>query len=287
MAKKQVTDEIQDVNALRDVVDSYEKISATKMQNIRSQVLQNRDFLEELNYVFQQVKKSYKDQLELLMKKEKIKTDKISLIKTNGKTLFVLLSANTGLYGSILNKTYQLFRNYVLNQQGDILIIGKLGRDIYENDPISRAFTYRELEDTKVDPEKLKELVNYIIQYEKVVVFHGKFHTTISQVPTATSVSGDPLPGEAKVPELKFFFEPSLEEIMLFFEKEIFSSYFEQTVQESELAKHASRMISLDSSLENIKKNLQKLFVEEQRIRHMDFNKKQLETISSIKLWKR
>ncbi len=285
--KKQVADEIKDVNTLRDIVDSYEKISATKMQNIRSQVLLNRDFLEELNYVFQQVKKSYQDQIKLLMKKERIKKDKMTLIKTNGKTLFVLLSANTGLYGTILNKTYQLFRNYVVNQKGDILIIGKLGRDIYEGDPISRPFIYKDLADTSAKPETLKEIVSMVIQYEKVVVFHGKFHTTVSQVPTATSVSGDPMPGEKEVPELKFFFEPSLEEIMLFFEKEIFSSYFEQTVQESELAKHASRMISLDNSLENIKKNLRILFGEEQRLKHVDFNKKQLETISSIKLWKK
>jgi len=287
MAKQQIAEEIKNVHSLQDVVDSYEKISATKMQNIRSSVLQNRDFLEELNSVFQQVKKSYKDQLTQLMRKEKIRGSKFSLIKTNGKTLFVLLSANTGLYGNILNKTYELFKNYVLNQNGDILIIGKLGQDSYKNDTINKPFMFKELEDNNVNDEKLKDIVNLIIQYEKVVVFHGKFHTTISQVPTATSVSGDPLPGETQVPALKFFFEPSLEEIMLFFEKEIFTSYFEQTVGESQLAKHASRMISLDNSLENIKKNLLMLNSEQQRIRHIEFNKKQLETISSIKLWKK
>ena len=287
MAKQQIADEIKNVHSLRDVVDSYEKISATKMQNIRSSVLENRDFLEEINLVFQQVKKSYKDQLEQLMKKEKIRNDKFSLIKTNGKTLFVLLSANTGLYGNILNKTYELFKNYVLNQNGEILIIGKLGRDAYTNDNINKPFMFKDLEDTNINDEGLKNIVSLIIQYEKVIVFHGKFHTTVSQVPTATSVSGDPLPGEEKIPVMKFFFEPSLEEIMLFFEKEIFTSYFEQTVDESQLAKHASRMISLDNSLENIKKNLQLLYEEQQRIRHIDFNKKQLETISSIKLWKK
>jgi ATP synthase F1 gamma subunit len=287
MAKQQTKEEITNVYALRDVVDSYEKISANKMQKIRDSVLLNRDFLEELNLVFQQVKLSYKSQLETLMKKEKIKKGKLSLIKTNGKTLFVLLSANTGLYGSILGKTYDLFRNYVLNQQGDILIIGKLGLERYSNDDIKKPYDFRDIDDTTVNENQLKEIVTTIIQYEKVVVFHGKFHTTVSQVPTATSVSGDPLPGDEKVPALKFFFEPSLEEIMLFFEKEIFSSYFEQTMQESQLAKHASRMISLDSSLENIKKNLQKLFIQETRERHIEFNKKQLETISSIKLWKK
>lgn len=287
MAKKQVSEEIKNVHTLRDVVDAYEKISATKMQNIRSSVLQNRDFLEDINIVFQQVKKSYRDQLTALMKKQNIKRKKLSLIKTNGKTLFVLLSANTGLYGSILRKTYDLFKEYALKENGDILVIGKLGHDLLSSENLKRQIIYKDLEDASLNPEGLQELVSLIIQYERVIVFHGKFQTTISQVPTATSVSGDPLPGEAKVPELKFFFEPSLEEIMLFFEKEIFTSYFEQTVQESQLAKQASRMVSLDNSLENIKKNLKILFEEEQRLKHIDFNKKQLETISSIKLWKR
>jgi ATP synthase F1 gamma subunit len=287
MAKQQVSEEIQKVHDLRDIIDSYEKISATKMQNIRSSVLKNREFLEELNSVFQQVKKSYNSQLKGLMKKENIKHKNISLIKTNGKSLFVLLSANTGLYGDILRKTYNLFKTFALKENGDILIIGKLGQDLFTRDNYNHQFIHKDLEDSNINDEKLKDIVSLIIQYERVVVFHGKFQTTISQIPTATSVSGDPLPGQEEAPSVKFFFEPSLEEIMLFFEKEIFASYFEQTVQESQLAKHASRMISLDSSLENIKRNLEILSIDEQRLKHLDFNKKQLETISSIKLWKK
>ena len=287
MAKHQIDDEIQNVYSLRDIVDSYEKISATKMQNIRSSVLLNREFLESLNHVFQQVKKSYQSELKNLMKKENISGNKFSLIKTNGKTLYVLLSANTGLYGDILRKTYDLFKTYALKEKGDIMIIGKLGQDMFSRDNYNRQFIHRDLGDANIVADELKDVANLIIQYERVIVFHGKFQTTVSQIPTATSVSGDPLPGEEPAANIKFFFEPSLEEIMLFFEKEIFTSYFEQTVQESQLAKHASRMISLDSSLENIKKNLEILFSEQRRQSHIDMNKKQLETISSIKLWKK
>lgn len=286
MAKKQITEEIKNVNSLRDVVDAYEKISATKMQNIRSSVLENRDFLEEINFVFQQVKKSYKDQLTLIVKQRNSKSKKLSLIKTNGKTLFVLLSANTGLYGNILKKTYDLFKQYVFKEDGDILAIGKLGHDLLMKEGLRKKIIYEDIEESNINQEVLKNLVSLIIQYERVIVFHGKFETTVSQLPTATSVSGDPLPGETKMPDVKFFFEPSLEEIMLFFEKEIFTSYFEQTIQESQLAKQASRMISLDNSLENIKRHLKKLDSDEQRLRHIDFNKKQLETVSSIKLWR-
>ena len=208
-------------------------------------------------------------------------------MKTNGKTLYVLLSANTGLYGSILRKTYELFKQYVFKEDGDILVIGKLGRGLLEKEHLRKKIVYEDIEDSNKNDETLKNLVTLIIQYERVIVFHGKFQTTVTQLPTATSVSGDPLPGEAKLPEIKFLFEPSLEEIMQFFEREIFTSYFEQTIHESQLAKQASRMISLDNSLENIKRHLKKLAIDEQRLKHIDFNKRQLETVSSIKLWKR
>ena len=53
----------------------------------------------------------------------------------------------------------------------------------------------------------------------------------------ATSVSGDMLPWEKGVSEIKYFFEPSLEKVISFFEKEIIAAIFEQEVYESLLAK--------------------------------------------------
>lgn len=80
-------------------------------------------------------------------------------------------------------------------------------------------------------------------------------------------------------------FEPSLEKILEFFEKQIFASIFEQTMRESQLAKTASRLTTLDTASENIIKKLSIVTSEKNRTFHRQQNKKQLETFSSRRLW--
>ena len=52
---------------------------------------------------------------------------------------------------------------------------------------------------------------------------------------------------------------------MEFFEAEIFASLFEQTIFESQLAKFASRMTSLELRVENIRDILKKINLEKKR----------------------
>jgi F0F1-type ATP synthase gamma subunit len=85
---------------------------------------------------------------------------------------------------------------------------------------------------------------------------------------------------------VRYFFEPSLEKVMEFFEKEIFASIFQQTISESELAKFAVRMVSLDLASENAKNKLKQVILANNRMRHQENNKKQMEKFASMKLWK-
>ena len=110
ITKKQVNSEIDYLITLRSILESYEEIAASKMARIRSSVLASRDFLLEINTVFQEVKSSYKEEIEKLMKRKKIKNPKeLTFLNRNGKTLYLLISANTGLYGDLIKKTYHLF----------------------------------------------------------------------------------------------------------------------------------------------------------------------------------
>ena len=69
------------------------------------------------------------------------------------------------------------------------------------------------------------------------------------------------------------------------FLKPKYLSLFEQTIFESQLAKFASRMTSLELRVENIRDILKKINLEKEKIRHRVMNKKQLETFSSMALW--
>ena len=287
VTKKELTKEAEFLTTLRTILETYEEIAATRMARIRSSVLNSRDFLLEINAIFQQVKTSYKTQTELLMQTRKIKdSSKLTFIKRNGKTLYVFISANTGLYGEIIRRTYDVFVENLRKEPGDVAILGKLGMEIFNEEKIKAPLTYFEFPDNKMDNEAVQKIVEHIIKYEKVLVFYEQFNNVISQSPIVTNISGDPLPWEKGGPQAKYFFEPSLEKIMEFFEKEIFASIFQQTIFESELAKFAARMVSLDFASENTKIRLKQVIMTRQRIKHQEDNKRQLEKFASMRLWK-
>ena len=287
VTKKELTKEAEFLTTLRTILETYEEIAATRMARIRSSVLASRDFLLEINAIFQQVKTSYKTQTELLMQTRKIKdSSKLTFIKRNGKTLYVFISANTGLYGEIIRRTYDVFVENLRKEPGDVAILGKLGMEIFNEEKIKAPLTYFEFPDNKMDNEAVQKIVEHIIKYEKVLVFYEQFNNVISQSPIVTNISGDPLPWGKGGPQAKYFFEPSLEKIMDFFEKEIFASIFQQTIFESELAKFAARMVSLDFASENTKIRLKQVIMTRQRIKHQEDNKRQLEKFASMRLWK-
>ena len=288
ITKKEIVREIDFLNTLQTILETYEEIAATRMARIRTSVLGSRDFLLEINAIFQQVKSSYQAAIERLLKKKKIKdASKLTFVKRNGKTLYIFVSANTGLYGDIIKKTYDVFIDNLKKTPGDVVIMGKLGVEIFKADKVSIPYTYFDFPDNKIDNSILKKITEHIIQYEKVLVFYEQFNTVISQSPIVTNISGDPLPWEKGGLQAKYFFEPSLQKIMEFFEKEIFGSIFQQTIFESELAKFAARMVSLDYASTNTKDRLKQVVLAKNRIKHQEDNKKQLEKFASMRLWRK
>jgi F-type H+-transporting ATPase subunit gamma len=287
ITKRELTNETDFFTTLQTILETYEEIAATRMGRIRSSVLKSRDFLLEINTIFQQVKISYRAQIESLMRQKRIKdSSKLTFIQRNGKTLYVLISANTGLYGEIIRRTYDTFIATLKKEPSDVAILGRLGMEIFNEEKINVPLAYFAFPDDRIENTAVQKIVEHIVKYEKVLVFYEQFNNVISQSPIVTNISGDPLPWEKGGPTVKYFFEPSLEKIMEFFEKEIFSSIFQQTIFESQLAKFAARMVSLDTASENTKSKLKQVILAKNRLKHQEENKKQTEKFASMSLWR-
>ncbi|OGH22091.1 MAG: hypothetical protein A3F31_00095 [Candidatus Levybacteria bacterium RIFCSPHIGHO2_12_FULL_38_12] len=295
MIARELQSEIDQLGSLKDIVVAYEEIAASYMRRIRNNVVQKRDFLQGLITIFQQVKGSYKKEVEELMQL-KTKNKKPSPVianevkqsqRKNGKTVLVLISANTGLYGSIVKQTYQLFLEEAKKETSDIVIIGRLGNSLFKNEKVKTAVQYFDFPDNTVDPEALQKIVEYLLVYDKIIAYYGQFQNVVSQKAVATGISGDVPEQDENQPVVKYLFEPSLETILNFFENEIIASIFEQTVSESQLAKFASRMITLDSASENIQTNIKRTSFLQQKLKHRLLNTKQLNTLSGMSLWRR
>lgn len=289
ITKNNLEGQIENLVQLNSMITTFEEIAASRIKQSRESVLRSRTFMSDISLVFFDVISSYKKQVDLLMKMKKIKNLKdFSFINKNGKTLCLLISSNTGLYGNITKGTFDLFLKNVKGKDVDKAIVGKLGQSMWQEENIKDKYFYFDFPDQSVNKDLLKKILDFIISYQKVIVFYGKFQSLVSQEPTFSDLSGTTPPSQQsnQGQNLKYFFEPSLEKVLEFFEKQIFTSIFEQTIRESQLAKIASRMTTLNTASENIKDQLTSLTVQKNRIFHQIQNKKQLQTFSSRNLWK-
>lgn len=287
-----INSEIQFVKTLKMVTEAYQDISVTRMQKIRVSVLKTRDYLNNFTEMFYDVKSSYKKEILKLMKKKKSKDlSKLSIITKNGKTVSVLISANSKLHGDIVTKVMRLFMEEIQKNDSDIVIIGRLGRVFFEQSQLKKPYMYFEIPDMDLTTEDIKPIVYNIVKYEKINIYYGKFENIISQVPAVTNITGHELDAggisktHTAVKEKQYIFEPSLERILEFFETQIFSSLFKQSINESQLARFASRLRGMEEALNNITIKSQNLYTERRKMKRLTDNKKQLETMSGISLW--
>jgi ATP synthase F1 gamma subunit len=291
--KKLIVEELEALNSLKDLAESYEEIAAIEMQKIRDSVLKTRAFLIDISDVFVDLKSSYTREVNDLIARRK-KGDKtiLPILRKIDKTLMVYLSSNGKLYGPVTQKTFKLFTESLKKTDPnttDIVIIGNAGKELYENAKISKPYEYIEIPDTKVDIGHIKKLMQKFLQYEKVYVYYGKFGNLVSQSPISTSITGEDIfETENLVPvprEDRFIFEPTLEKIFHFFETQIMTNLFSQTLLENQLARDVSRVNAMEEALLNIEEESKKLSRLGLRLKHSLQNKKQLETISGIFLW--
>lgn len=285
---KAVATELDRLNNMELLIQAYEEIAAIRMRKIRSGVLASRDFNFGLDQVYQNLLLSYKTQIEGILRSQAGNKKGHLLMKRNGKNVAVFLSANTGLYGDILHKTYAQFLDFTRTHQSDIVIIGKYGKNLLQNDYPNNSFTFFDFPDMNIPDDMMTKFITFILQYENIYIFYGKFNTMASQVPTTLDVFGQEEESLKKNDgELqKYLFEPSLETILVFFEKEIFASIISQTIRESELAKYAARMVSLDTAVGNVKKSIKAVELQGRIDQHRQQNKKQLEAVSALRLLK-
>lgn len=291
--KRRIEEELNSLRDLQLLAQAHEEVSTIRMRLARGSVLATRDFLDSLSAVFVNVKSAYKKHIieELNKKKNQNTQTRNTISQKNGKEIYVFLSANNKLYGDVIPKIFELFRQACQKKDADIAIVGKLGKEMFEVSDIKRPYTYFEIADSQKGIDEMKPLITYILPYEKISIFYGKFINVVTQNASVSNITGDESlesekPQENTSKEFSFIFEPSIEKVMSFFESQTFFSLFKQTMHEAELARYGSRIKAMEQALETINKQIDILTVSERRARNLLTNKKQLERIAGISLWK-
>jgi ATP synthase F1 gamma subunit len=297
---KKIKERIETNEGFDLLTRSYQEHAVGQINFARFSVLYSRGYANDLAEIFSNVKTSYVKGLTLKENK--------GPVKKNGKDLWILLTANNKLYGDIITKTCQFFLSHLRStrkENTDIAIIGRQGKNFIDESRIDWPYRYVEIPDTNVKVDYLKDLLTELIKYENIYVFYARYDNLISQTPVQAILSGEinientseksSSPADKKgwsdfiatdnTKKQKYLFEPGINEIMSFFENQILSLLLNQTVQEGQLARFASRINAMETAQSNIHKQLENLKMEEKLFKMKSINKKQLELMAGRKLW--
>jgi ATP synthase F1 gamma subunit len=282
-----ITQELEQLQILMAVTGVYGQVASIWMSRARDNILRSRDYLEEMRQVFLTTFASYSREVVRLSKQKKLnRNGNITFLSHNGQKVAVFLSANTGFYGEVMAKTFELFLKDVRSENLEVTIVGRHGQVLFTNEEPNRSYTFFDFSDEKLDSQQLLDLMRHLVQYEEIRIYYGKFVNFLQQEPVVFRLSSNPYENLSEQEKSKkYIFEPNLETILMFFEKQIFTSMFEQSMRESQLAKSASRIMAMDKAGENIKRKLKSLREQELRYIHRRNNQKQLNQLSSFSLW--
>lgn len=284
MTSKELNLQLQNIKSAQEVTSTYQQVAAMRMRKIKDTVIQNRDFYNSLSEVYAETHNYY---LKFVTTNTRVPKSG-GHRQTNGKTVAVLLTANTGLYGNVIKDVYNLFLKEQQNAGNDAVIVGRLGRNWVQPPYSYKNVKYFDLNDgTDFIDAGIKQVFDYVSKYATVLVYHGIFKNVTQQPAQVTKVTQQltsnrsSLEGGSNEP-LSFLFEPTIDKVLEVFEKQLIYSIFDQSFYESSLAKFGSRMMSLDIASQNASKALGKLELSLIKMKHRKQNKKQIETTSGI-----
>jgi F0F1-type ATP synthase gamma subunit len=232
---------------MKGLVEIYEEMAATTMRNIRLKIVGSRGYYHSLARLSSEVGAD------------------LSLINSEQtqKAALVFLSSDEGMYGDIIDKVFGQFLAKIKESHGvDIFVVGKIGVELMT--AIAPNIKYTELKMPKLhdDQNLIKLIEDKIFHYQNVELIFGQFESIARQDASSRTLSSSTIEkasaswgGEIEH-RLKFLYEPTVSEIATVFSKQIFGGILEQSLQEGELAKNASRLMHLDQALTNIDKEL-------------------------------
>lgn len=274
---KQINQVLEDSNSLKLVAQAYSEIAAIKLQKIRKGIEKNRNFFQEISEIFHIVR------VAALRQGIKIST------KRRG-TLSILLTSNYHFYGSLETHLVKFFVLNTTKFKTDRIVVGKTGMEFLQTMGYFHPYQPFIFKEDLPRVEELKKMVASLIGYQQILVYYSRMQSVLIQEPHVVDIVQAPPEHYLKSSKsggISYIFEPEIKKMAAFFNTQITQLLFEQTFLESELARTAARLTSMDQAQGNADdmiKNQRRLLASAKRA--ID-NNRLLETISTLSGWRK
>lgn len=271
---KQLNQILEDSLSLKYIAQAYTEISAAKLKKIRMGIEKNRLFFEEITKVLHVVKETALRQ-------------RLSMTHKPKGTVSILQTSNYRFCGDLDHKLIHFFIVQTTKLQTDRIIIGKTAEEYFNGYGFSHPFKSLVFKTDTPDEMEMNNLANLASEYNQVLVFYPKMKTVMVQQPSVVDIAQYSLPHkEDEKTYLEYIFEPEITDILKLFENQITSLLLKQTFLEAELARTASRMVSMDEAQINADTYIKKQKRLLAQAKTSQLNMQLLETVASLLKWK-
>lgn len=263
-----------------------------RMQRVRKSVLDTRGYLDGLLDVFVSVRQVHKHDIDQVYNHSHWWQKTTPEQKTDTeKTILVLVSPTQRLSGEVGRHVYREFTQAVKEKSPDtkLAIVGRIGRDLFVSEfGDKQPFLYFEWQENNAEQADLPSFLAQLTQFKKVIVFSSEFQSLVTQEPKQRTLTGnEELQQDRQTPQTTqmYLCEPTIEEIVTFFEQQVVASLFKQSLQEAHLAHLGSRVTALEQATQTITKEKRKLNQTLQQLLRQQQQQKQRQRMAGMSLW--
>lgn len=247
MTERELKEKIEIIKALETVAFAYSELAGQRLGQIRFEIEKNRSFVAEISSLFHIVKTAAENQ--------KASTD----LGKRG-TINLLITSNQRFYGGLEKRLLEFYAAYSVLTYAKTIVVGLTGERFLEAADLPINFESLHLKKDVPTTEEMEKIVNLVLPFEKINVYHTKMQSILVQKPVVLEVGGiSDIPLETNQGETYFIFEPEIMEMLKFFDRKIVQVLIAQAFYESELARTAARMVSMEQSKLNAKKEINRL----------------------------
>jgi ATP synthase F1 gamma subunit len=267
--------ELEDAETLKMISQAFTEASAAKLAKIRAKFENNRQFYEEINYLYHLVVES--------AKLAKVKSKVLTKSDDNGKVLLVAITSNQRFYGNININIMERFTEDGMKMRADLMVIGGTGRDYLKSVAFSKP--YKDMLFAKDYPteDEARVFLEYIKPYNTVNLYYPQFKSLVRQeVGLIDITQTSDAAGKISDDEINILFEPELSKIHEFFTTQIRSLLFFRVMLESDLARTAARLVTMSAAEDRSTETINAKKIQVRKIMLTISNTKLLETFSSL-----
>lgn len=270
-----IKDDITDMETMHLIATSFTDTAAMRIRGIRLAFETNQEFYIELSHVYHLVK--------VVAIKQGIVPEK----PPGAKTVTVAFTANQHFYGNIHRRIMDTVLAKQKKDHSDLFVVGKTGREYLQVSGKNDGYGFMQFQKDNPTNDEVEVFLEKIKQYTTILVYYPHFVSLVRQEVGMIDIAEVLEVGtETAKEETYVLFEPEVGQILEFFERQIRRVLLSRVVLESDLARTAARMVSMNEAAERADELMKEKHSEYLKVMRSLINRQLLDTFAGRSQWK-